>query len=149
VADCNTNDFMFPMNADIYYPMVEQGPYGNVKKQWILDRTVVCNLTPGGTALKEDLRPEVKIIQDSIIMGRVKQDVRFSTRNSANSITNVLITNITDKNCNEIYIETTGPRAGKSTLFEIATQEPYPGPFGGIEFYKLVLRRSENQAVDL
>ena len=46
-------------------------------------------------------------------------------------------------------METSGPRSGKSTIFEVATQEPYVGPFGGIEYYNLVIRRSENQAVDV
>lgn len=149
MADCNTNDFMFPMNAEIYYPIVQQGAYGNVKKQWMLDRSIVCNLTPAGTALKEEVRPQVNLVQDTVIMGRVKEDIRFSQRDSAASLTNIIVTNIKDKNCNEIYVETVGPRAGKSTIFEVATQEPYSGPFGGIEYYKLVLRRSENQAVDI
>lgn len=147
--DCNTNDFMFPMKADIYYPVVEQGAYGNVQKAWILDRTLICNLSSGGTALKEEIRPEPKIEQDTLLVGRTKEDIRISTREQSNSITNVIVTNIRDKNCTELYMETAGPRAGRSTIFEVATLEPYPGPFGGIEYYKLVLRRSENQAADL
>lgn len=147
--DCNTNDFMFPMKADVYYPIVEQGAYGNVKKTWMLDRTLICNLSPGGTALKEEIRPEPKIQQDSLLIGRFKEDIRFSDREQGNSITNIVVTNIRDKNCQEIYTETVGPRAGRSSLFEVATLEPYPGPFGGVEYYKIVLRRSENQAADL
>jgi hypothetical protein len=147
---CNTNDFMFPMQADIYYPIVEQTPgYGNVKKQWVLDSTIICNLTFAGSALKEEIKPNRNIVQDSILVGRVKTDLRISSLEARNSITNVVITNIRDQNCNEIYMETAGPRAGKSTIFEIATQEPFVGPFGGTEYYKVVLRRSENQAVDL
>lgn len=149
MMDCNTNDFMFPMNAEIYYPVVEQGAYGNVAKTWILDRTLICNLSHGGTALKEELKPEPNIQQDTLLVGRMKEDIRVSSRKQNNSITNVVVTNIKDKNCNELYIETAGPRAGKSTIFEVATLEPYPGPFGGIEYYKVVLRRSENQATDL
>ena len=37
---CEATDFMFPMQADIFYPLVEQGAYGNVKKTWVQDRTV-------------------------------------------------------------------------------------------------------------
>ena len=59
------------------------------------------------------------------------------------------MSNIRDSSGNAIHLETSGPRAGKSTIFEIATQEPFVGPFGGIEYYKLVLRRSENQAADI
>jgi len=66
-----------------------------------------------------------------------------------NAITNVIVTNIKDKNCNPIYLETSGIRNGKSTIFEIATQEPFVGPFGNVEYYKVILRRSENQAADV
>jgi hypothetical protein len=149
MAICETTDFMFPMQADLFHPIVEQGAYGNVKKQWILDRTIVCNLTPAGSAFGEDVKPNVNITQEMLLMGRTRTDVRFSTQESRNSITNVIITNIKDKFGTPIYVETSGPRAGKSTIFEIATNEPYMGPFGSVEHYNLVLRRSENQGVDL
>jgi hypothetical protein len=146
---CEATDFMFPMQADIFYPLVEQGAYGNVKKAWIQDRTVALAVAPVGRAGKEEITPNVNITQGSILLGRTKSDIRVSSKDDRNSITNVLITNIKDKNCNEFYLETSGPRSGKSTIFEIATQEPFMGPFGNIEYYNLVIRRSENQAVDI
>jgi hypothetical protein len=146
---CETTDFVFPMQADIYYPIVEQGTYGNLKKQWILDKTIAGNFNSVGSAGKEDIVPNVNITQKTILIGRVKSDIRVSSLNSSNSITNIVLTNIRDANCNYIYIETSGPRASKSTIFEIATQDPFVGPFGSIEYYNLVIRRSENQAVDL
>jgi len=149
VAICETPDFMFPMLADIYYPIVEQGAYGDVKKNWVLDKTIACQFNTAGTANKEELRPEVKLLQDSALIGRVKSDIRFSSEDQRNGLTNILVTNITDKNGNLVYLETSGTRAGQSTLFEVATFDPFLGPFGSIEFYKLILKRSENQAVDL
>jgi len=149
VAICETPDFMFPMLADIYYPIVEQGAYGDVKKNWVLDKTIACQFNTAGTANKEELRPEVKLLQDSALIGRVKSDIRFSSEDQRNGLTNILITNITDKNGNLVYLETSGTRAGQSTLFEVATFDPFLGPFGNTEFYKIILRRSENQAVDL
>jgi hypothetical protein len=146
---CETTDFIFPMQADIFHPIVEQGAYGNIKKQWILDRTVACNLTPAGSAFGEDVKPNVNITQELLLMGRTRTDVRISMQDAQNSITNVIITNIKDKLGNPVYVETSGPRAGKSTIFEIATNEPYLGPFGSVEHYNLVVRRSENQGVDL
>jgi hypothetical protein len=137
------------MLADIYYPIVSQGPYGNVEKTWVHDKTIACNFNSAGTAWKEDIKPNVNITQDSIMLGRVKSDIRFSSTENQNSITNIIITNIKDRDLNEIYVETSGPRAGKSTLFEVATVEPFMGPFGSTEYYKVVVRRSENQAVDL
>jgi hypothetical protein len=146
---CEEPDFIFPMQADVYHPLVEQGAYGDVKKTWILDRTIACSFASAGTAFKEEMSPNINITQDKILLGRTKTDIRISSLEGSNSITNVIITNIKDKNCNEIYTETSGPRAGKSTIFEIATQDPFSGPFGNVEYYKLVIRRSENQAVDV
>jgi hypothetical protein len=142
-------DFMFPMQADIYYPIVEQGSLGNVKKTWILDKSVAVSFTPAGSAFKEEVIPNVNITKDNLLIGRTKNDVRISSRESNNAVTNVIITNIKDKNCNPIYVETSGPRVGKSTIFEIAAQDPFTGPFGNVEYYRIVLRRSENQAVDV
>lgn len=146
---CETPDFTYPMQADIFYPLVEQGVYGNVKKQWIIDKTIIGNFSFAGSASKEEVTPNVNITQESILLGRVKSDVRISSRDVHNSITNIILTNIRDKSGNHIYKETAGPRKGKSTIFEVATVEPFVGPFGSIEYYKLVIRRSENQAADL
>jgi hypothetical protein len=146
---CETPDFTYPMQADVFYPVVEQGVYGNVKKQWMIDKTIIGNFAFSGSALKEEVKPNMNIVQDSMLLARVKTDIRVSSRDGKNSITNVIITNIRDKSGNHIYNETSGPRAGKSTIFEVATVEPFVGPFGSVEYYKLVIRRSENQAVDL
>jgi hypothetical protein len=149
MATCEDTSIIFPMLADIYYPIVDQGAYGNIKKNWIHDRTIACNFNSAGTAWKEDIKPNANITQDSVMLGRVRTDIRFSNEDTQNSITNIIVTNIKDKNLNEIYVETSGPRAGKSTLFEVATVEPFLGPFGSVEYYKVIVRRSENQAVDL
>jgi len=146
---CNSTDFMFPLCAEIYYPTVEQGAYGDVKRTWMLDRTVACNFSAAGSAGKEEITPNVNITQEKVLIGRVKKDIRISERDAKNSVTNVVITNIKDKSGNPIYIETAGVRAGKSTIFEIASQEPFVGPFGDIEYYNIVIRRSENQGVTI
>lgn len=146
---CEATDAIFPMQADIYHPIVEQGAYGNIKKTWIMDRTIACSLTPQGTALKEEIKPNINITQQTVLVGRVKSDIRISSLDAKNAATNILITNIKDSNCNEVYLETSGPRSGKSTIFEIAAQEPFVGPFGNVEHYRVVVRRAENQAVDV
>ena len=84
-----------------------------------------------------------------MLVGRTKSDIRISSRESKNSLTNILISDIRDQEGNLVYMETSGVRSGKGTLFEIATYEPFVGPFGVVESYKLVIRRSENQSGDL
>jgi len=149
VVICETPDFIYPMLADIYYPIVEQGAYGDVKKNWVLDKTIACQFSSAGTANKEEIRPEVKLLLDNSLIGRVKSDIRFSSEEQKNALTNIVITNIRDNNGNVIYLETSGPRAGQPTIFELATFDPLLGPFGNVEYYKLVIKRSENQGSDI
>jgi hypothetical protein len=137
------------MLADIFYPIVDQGAYGNVKKQWILDRSIACNFAPTGNASSEEVKPNVNITKESLLLGRTKTDIRISGSNNRNSITNVVITNIRTPQQEDIYSETSGPRDGRSTIYEVASNEAIVGPFGNVEYYKVVLRRSENQASDL
>jgi hypothetical protein len=84
-----------------------------------------------------------------LLIGRTKTDIRISTSENGKSMNNIIISNISDNSGNEIYLETSGPRAGKSTLFEIATIEPFVNPFGIVEYFTVNIRRSENQAVNV
>lgn len=148
LAGCNTPDFLYPMKADIFYPIVEQGAYGDVKKTWVYNRTIICNFTEPGR-IEEEVKPNVNITFKKTLVGRVKKDIRIAEDNTKGSITNVIITNIRDRNDTPFYLETSGPRSGFSTIYEIETQNPVVGPFGSVEYYNLIVRRSENQATDL
>ena len=145
---CETTDFAFPLLADIYYPIVETGAYGNSKKTWVLDRTISCFFNPAARANKEDVGSENKIEIDSLIIGRVRNDLAKSS-NESYAITNIIVANIRDRAGNSIYNESAGVRKGNPTIFEVATLSPIVGPFGTTEYFKVFLRRSENQAADL
>jgi hypothetical protein len=149
MATCETTDFTFPLLVDVYYPIVEQGAYGNVKKTWVLDKSICCNFNATGNAGNEEIKPNVNITREAILIGRVKTDIRISSLEDRNAVTNVILTNIRTSTGTSIYNETAGPRSGKPTIFEIASNEPYLGPFGSVEYYSLVIRRSENQGVDV
>lgn len=145
---CESTDVIYPLLADIYYPIIEQGAYGNIDKQWVLDATIACSFAPANRKNQQDVQPQdVNIVIDHSLIGRTRKDIRFTSRAAANSITNIIITNIRDKHGVPIYVETTGPRVGKSTIFEVATNEPIVGAFGSTEYFKVVIRRSDNQAV--
>jgi len=147
--NCGSKDPLYPMQADIFYPEVSQGAYGNVSKSWNKDRTLVCSLGPAGSKFKEELTPNVDISMESLLVGRFKEDIRFSKDDRGKAITNIVISNVKDRSCQEVYVETAGPRLGESTIFEVATVTPHVGPFGSVEYYRVILRRSENQAVDV
>jgi hypothetical protein len=146
MTDCSETNFKFPMLADVYYPIVEQGSYGNITRNWILDKVVAGSFTPAGSEIKGELIINIDLTQDSLLICRVRSDLRISSLSFKNSLTNIILTNIRDDKGNVIYLETSGPRAGQPTIYEIATQQPFVNPFGKIEHYRVVLRRSENQA---
>lgn len=149
MASCETTDFTYPLLADVYYPIVEKGAYGNLKKQWVLDRSIACFFGPAGRKYKEDIVPNANVVVDNSMVGRTRSNLLESTRAEDFSSTNIILTNIRDKNGVVIYDESSGPRKGQPTIFEIATFQPIVGPFGSTEYFKAVIRRSENQAVDL
>lgn len=142
---CNDIDFLYPMYADVYYPKVTQGNYGNIKKEWVLDRTIICNATPVGGAGKEEIDPTPFIEYNGKLIGRSKIDLRIDSVGIQQAMTNIIVTNIQNCDGTLIYKETAGPRKGFGTLYEIATFEPFINPFGQIEYYKMVLRRTDDQ----
>jgi len=135
------------MKADIYFPILQQGDYGQPKKDWVYDRTIICNATPVGGLGNEDIKPEAFLQYENKLIVRTKNDPRVSSNNANNAITNILVTNIRDAGDVVIYRETAGPRSGKGTIYEVATVEPFTGPFGSVEYYKMLWRRTENQTV--
>lgn len=146
---CDTRDVNFPLQADIFYSINEQSAYGNVLQAWYYDKTVSCSFVYGGVKFKEEVIPNILISEDSLLIGRIRDDIRLSSSGEMIDFTNIVITNIRDKNCEELYLEAGGPRTGKSTLFEIATLQPFIGPFGKREHYSIILKRSENQGLDI
>ena len=151
MTNCETcPDFIFPLIADVYYAISDSTAYGTISKTWVLDKTVLCNVEPTASLNKQDIKPVRGVYERSeLLSGRVKTDIRKSAREIDNAFSNVIVTNIRDTNDNEIYVETSGPRSGKSTIYEIASQTPFLNPFNSIDYYSIVLRRSENQGVDV
>jgi len=144
----DTSDFMYPMLADIYYPIINQGNYGEIKKEWMFDRTIACNANTFGGVGKEEIKPDVFTQHENKLIARSKSDIRISSRSTKESNTNILITNIRSSHGELLYKETSGPRSGRGSVYEIATLEPFIGPFANVEYYKMVWRKTENQAVD-
>ena len=147
MKSCEVTDFMYPMKADIYFPILAQGDYGQPKKDWVYDRTIICNATSVGGLGTEDIKPEAFLQYENKLIARTQNDPRLSSNNANNATTNILVTNIRDASDNIIYKETAGTRSGRGTIYEIATVEPFTGPFGSIEYYKMLWRRTENQTV--
>lgn len=144
---CDTNDFMYPLRADVYYPIISQNAYGQPNKQWVFDRTFTCYAEPATSGGTENINTEPFLQYEDKLIARSKTDIRVSSSDDNNAITNILITNIRSTGDEVLYKETAGPRNNKGTIFEVATIQPFVGPFGSIEYYKMVWRRTENQSV--
>lgn len=144
---CDTVDFLYPFFADVYYPTVTQTPSGKIKKEWTLDQTIICNAANVGGAGAEEIKPEAFIQHEGKLIARAKLDIRITENGTRQSATNVLITNIRNCEGNVIYQETAGPRAGEGSVYELGTIEPFVGPFGTIEYYKMLWRKTDNQVI--
>lgn len=144
---CETIDFLYPFFADVYYPTVTQTPSGKIRKEWTLDKTIVCNAASVGGAGTEEIKPEAFIQYEGKLIARSKSDIRIMSDGVSQSPSNILITNI--RNCagELIYKETAGPRSGEGSVYELATVEPFVGPFGSIEYYKMLWRKTDNQVI--
>jgi hypothetical protein len=147
MVDCEATDFIYPMKADIYYPIITQNNYGQANKEWVFDRTIICNATSLGGAGDVELKPDVFLQYDGKLVARSKSDIRVSSNMTDNAISNILVTNIRSASDITLYRETAGPRSGRGTIYEVGTVEPFIGPFGEIEYYKMLWRRTENQTV--
>ena len=82
--NCETIDFLYPMKADLYYPIISQNKYGQATKEWVFDRTIVCNATTVGGAGEEDLKPEIILQYQNKLIARVKSDPRVSSNSQQN-----------------------------------------------------------------
>jgi hypothetical protein len=134
------------MCADIYYAISSQGSFGEIKKEWLLDRTIACNAVPSTRKNIEELDPKMISQLNNKLSVRSLTDLRTSSLDKNYAITDILITNVRDRHGNMIYKETAGIRSGKGTIYEIATIQPFVGPFGNVESYQMVWRRTDSQA---
>ena len=146
-SPCDTTDFMYPMLADVYYAIISQNEYGKAVKEWVFDKTITCNAQPITKRSQEEMTPAIFLQADGKLMARSRTDIRTSSKNENNAITNILVTNIRLPGDSLVYRETAGPRSGRSTIFELATIEPFVGGLQSIEYYYMMWRRSENQTV--
>lgn len=144
-------DLLYPLLADVFYAMTEQTPYGNVTKTWVFDRTIAIASNPAGRRFNRDIDTNNgKVELQNSIIARVRKDITQSpSTEQFYSMSNILIANIRTKSNDYVYNESSGVRSGLSTLFEVSTSNPIVGAFGETEYFKLVLTRSENQAIDL
>ena len=144
---CETPDLYFPMLADLYFPVITQGTYGEVQKNWVFDRTIAMNAMPYSRKGMGEITPQAFLQLKDTLIARTRRDLRVTSREKNQAVTNILITNIRNAGDTIIYQETSGPRNGLGTVFEVASYDPHFAPYGDIDYYQMTIRRAENQVI--
>ena len=135
----------YPLTADVYYATQSQNDYGEIEKSWAYDQQIPMHLAMSTNYKDQQLQAEQFFFIMDVLNGKSPVDPRISSEGYLNAMTDVLLTNVRDVSNNYIYIETDGVREGKSTLFEVAGVLPHNGPFGKVDYYKIVIKRSDAQ----
>jgi hypothetical protein len=132
------------MHFDVYYATQIQDQYGKKQKTWNFGKTVHGYAETVGS---ED-KSKVFFEYQGKLIGRTKEDLRFLDNDTEVPITDILITNIRDIKTGVYYhLESSGDRAGLSTLYEIATTEPFVDPFNRIEYWRFLFNRLDVQVL--
>lgn len=143
----DTPDFLYPLYADIYYPVISQGLFNEIKKEWIYGKTITCYAASALRKSRSEIEPEAFIHLQDMLSARSKADIRKNGKGGMESLANILVTNIRSSADEIIYSESAGPRAGRGTIYEVSRFDPFLGPFGNVEYYSMLWRRTENQEV--
>ncbi len=142
------SDLLFSMSMDFYYASEQQNKYGQEEKIWEFDQTLAGYAEILGAVDKEALKTGKFFEYNDKLIGRTKVDPRVSINGIYYPITSILVTNIRDKKtCQPYYIEAAGEREGKSTIYEVFAIEPYVNPWNEIEYWKILLNRSDTQSL--
>lgn len=141
---------IFPMQCDVYYASETQDKYGKVFKNWQFDESRSCSFfTIDDTSNNNNFQYDDKKFYrlETGLTGRMQDDIRKSSDGRLFPLTHILITNIR-KSENLYFYETNGDWIGEPTVFEISMAQPYIGPFGNVEYFKMYLNRSDTQELN-
>jgi len=119
MVSCELTSFKFPMLADVYHPVIEPGAYGAISKSWLLDRTIAGNFIRAGAETKEELIVNIDLTQESLLIARVRTDLRIADSQEENGLTNILITNIRHTDETLYYSESSGKRKGQGLSLKL------------------------------
>lgn len=135
----------YPLLADVYYGTQTQNDFGEIDREWVFNRTVPVDLNTSTNYKDQQIQPDQFFWVQDMLNGMVKEDLRIGDNQSPYSLTNILVTNIRNGSGEVIYYESAGERSGLPTLYEVSGLLPHNDPWGKVDYYKLVLKRSELQ----
>ena len=140
--------FLYSMDLDFYYGDSIQDEYGNEVNDWVLDQTLSGYAEILGAVDTEAIKAGTFTQYKDKLIGRTTVDPRTSSSGIQYPITSILVTNIRDKNTQtSFYNESYGERGGMPTLYDVYAIEPYVNPWNVVEYWKILLNRSDTQNV--
>lgn len=138
-------DTFYPLQADIYYGVESQNDFGEIDRAWEYNRTIRLDMNMSTNYKDQQVQPDQFFWIQDMLNGITPTDIRQSDTSGLYSLTNILITNIRNGSDEVIYYESAGERSGQPTIYEVSGLLPHNNPWGNIDYYKLVLKRSELQ----
>lgn len=135
----------FPQIADVYYATQTQNDFGDIEKTWSYNQQVRLQLNMSTNYKDQQMQPDQFFFMEDILDGRCRTDVRISKDGATYAMTDILLTNIRNDVNKVIYHETAGIREGQPSVYEVAGVLPHLDPFGCVDYYKVVIKRSDMQ----
>ena len=148
----DSTNMLFRMLCDVYYATEEQDKFGAMVKTWTKDREVSCELymidkiSDRNNFTFDD--PEFYRI-NNLLRGRAVEDIRKDALGIYHPLSHIVVTNVrTGKPVEDnVFVMTNGDYIGKPIVYAVSTCNPYGGAFGTTEFYKVSLKRADDQGV--
>ena len=149
ILDCS--NFLYSMELDIAYCTTQQSNLGKMEKSWKYDQTLVGYVNVMGTVNLQNEVADREFVYKKRLNGRTLVDPRKDSHGKYHSISDILILDVRDTGTGEsLHLNDFGPDGeGLPIIFDVMSVDPFVNPWNEIEYYKILLNRSDNQHLDL
>lgn len=126
----------------VYYSTQSQDlVYGTVTRTWVFDRVERGKIKQSRSKMYS---VSTQNTWDDVLVGQTEEDLRIDSAGNLYAPSEVLVTF-----AHPHLIDTSGPRKGLATTYELRASSPVEGPFGEVLHFDVELVRSIDQGVDL
>ena len=137
----------YPLQMDVYYSTTIQNQLGEIEHVWTYDRSVPCRVASNTNYKDQNVFPEQRMRILDQINAQITEDIRIDSLGGMHALTGILVTNIVAGCGGVVYKETAGERAGDTTVYELIGYMPHVDLFNNIDYVKIVLNRTDEQAI--
>ena len=137
----------YPLQMDVYYSTTIQNQLGEIEHVWTYDRSIPCRVASNTNYKDQNVFPEQRMRILDQINAQITEDIRIDSLGGMHALTDILVTNIVAGCGGVVYKETAGERAGDTTVYELIGYMPHVDLFNNIDYVKIVLNRTDEQAI--